>query len=224
MSTPLQDHNTTRRSDAAPTPNLSRLSLAETMDMIRWDIAVNRGWSFDHLRAWALLIEVRLEQYIYGRVNTATTLGKAIWGLTRFAGSVFQWLLGHCNIPGSTRIGRGLRLPHPQNIVIAYLTDIGEFCTIYHDVSIVWNGFIQTRPNRPRIGNRVLIGAKVLIIGDLEIGDDVLIGAGTIVPKSVPAFSRVTNQPARIQHRPISADAIEAGTPRHLEKPYDIWL
>jgi putative colanic acid biosynthesis acetyltransferase WcaB len=215
--------NPKTKSHAADDSNVPSISLAEMVELIRWDMRVNRGWSFDHLRARVLLIEIRLEQYIHGRANKNTLMGHLLWSVTRFAGSIFQWLLGHCNIPGSIRIGRGMRLPHPQNIVIAYRAEIGDFCTVYHDVSIVWNGFVPTKMNRPRIGDRVMIGAKALVIGDVEIGDDVLIGAGAIVPKSVPASSRVVNEPARIHHRPITPNAPEAGSPEHLEEPYSIW-
>lgn len=199
------------------------LSLKQTVDLIRWDLQVNRGWSFDHLRAQLLLIEVRAEQYIYSKMKRQSTGGSLAWGITRFVGSIYQWALGQCNIPGSIQIGRGLRLPHPQNIVIAYRAHIGEFCTIYHDVSIVWNGFVKTKPNSPHIGNRVMIGTKAIIIGDVEIGDDVLIGAGAIVPKSVPAQSRVINEAAHVQPRPISTAAAEPGSEEHIKKPYSIW-
>ena len=213
--------NPKERTPNIPTRNSQ--SLTQTLELIRWDLRVNRGWSLDHLRARLLLVEVRAEQYIYSQLNTESTIGSLLWGVTRFVGSIFQWLLGQCNIPGTIRIGRGLRLPHPQNIVIAYRADIGEFCTIYHGVSIVWNGFVKMKPNRPAIGDRVMIGTRAIIIGDVEIGDDVLIGAGAIVPKSVPSSSRVINEPASIQERPIAPAAAEAGSVEHIEKPYSIW-
>ena len=72
-------------------------------------------------------------------------------------------------------------------------SDIGEFCTIYHNVSISWNGFIPIKPHSPKIGDKVLIGNNSIIIGDVTIGSDVLIGAGTVVYRSVPYYSRVTS-------------------------------
>lgn len=199
------------------------MSFQNLLYLISWDLRVNRGWGLDAIRAKLLLIEIRIEQYIYRNVDRDNPVGALIWYLCRFLGSIFQWLLCNSNIPGSVTIGRGLRLPHPQNIVIAYHSDIGEFCTIYHDVSIVWNGFIKAVPGRPKIGNGVLIGTRALLIGDLVVGDNVLIGGGAIVPKSVPSESRVVSPPAQVSPRPISDRAAEPGSERHLRDPYAIW-
>lgn len=195
----------------------------ELFDLIRWDFQVNRGWSIDHLRARLLLLEIRIEQYLYQKLNQIPGVGSVLWLLVRFWGSVYQLLLCASNIPGTVKIGRGLRLPHPQNIVIAFHSEIGEFCTIYHEVSIVWNGFIKPIPTRPKIGDRVLIGTRALIVGDVVIGDDVLIGAGAIVPKSVPSQSRVTSAPAKIQPRPLPEERTEGGSEEFLRDPYSIW-
>ena len=41
------------------------MNLSQLGDLISWDIRINCGASFDSLRAMLLLIEVRLEQYVY---------------------------------------------------------------------------------------------------------------------------------------------------------------
>jgi hypothetical protein len=78
--------------------------------LIGWDFRVNRGVSFDSLRAKLLLVELRAEQYIYSKLYRPASLRSLIWYLCRFLGSVFQWFLCSSNIPGSATIGRGLRL------------------------------------------------------------------------------------------------------------------
>jgi putative colanic acid biosynthesis acetyltransferase WcaB len=50
----------------------------------------------------------------------------------------------------------------------------------------------------PRIGNNVDIGAQVCIIGNIEIGNNVIIGVGSIVVKSIPANCVVVGNLARI--------------------------
>lgn len=50
----------------------------------------------------------------------------------------------------------------------------------------------------PRIGNYVILGANVCIVGDIEIGNNVMIGAGAVVTKSVPDNCVVGGVPARI--------------------------
>jgi serine O-acetyltransferase len=199
------------------------MRMAELVELMRWDLRVNRGASFDRLRAMLLLIEIRLEQYIYQKVGRRSGLSHMLYWLARFLGSAFQWFLCHSNVPGSVSIGRGLRLPHPQNIIIGYCTEMGEFCTIYQNVSIVWNGFESTVPSRPKIGNQVLLGAGVTILGDLSIGSYSLVGAGTVVTRSIPEFSRVTGGHPSISPRFPSSDAAVPGSERHLRDPYSIW-
>lgn len=50
----------------------------------------------------------------------------------------------------------------------------------------------------PRIGNYVEFGANVCVIGDIEIGNNVKIGSGAVVVKSVPDNSVVVGVPAKV--------------------------
>lgn len=196
---------------------------AELVDLIRWDRRVNPATSWDGIRAQLLLVELRCEQYLYQRTGRGSgPITGALWTLARALGSLWQWILGGTNIPGSTVIGRGLRLPHPQNVIVAAGSRLGEFCTLYQNVSIARDGFQPTGAPSPRLGDRVLVGAGAVVIGDVEVGAGVLIGAGAVVARSVPAGSRVTVQCAVTPRRPAIA-AAEPGGERHLRDPYSIW-
>jgi serine acetyltransferase len=199
------------------------MTVKELLELMRWDLRVNSGLSFDSLRAMLLLIEIRLEQYVYQAVRGRSGPPQVLYWVIRFIGSIFQWFLCHSNVPGSVSIGRGLRLPHPQNIIIGYCAEIGEFCTIYQNVSIVWNGFKPTRPSRPSIGDQVLLGTGAVILGDLCIGSYTLVGAGTVVAQSIPAFSLVTGGHPLVSPRFPSSAAAVPGSKRHLQDPYSIW-
>jgi putative colanic acid biosynthesis acetyltransferase WcaB len=50
----------------------------------------------------------------------------------------------------------------------------------------------------PSIGNNVDIGSNVCIIGKVEIGDNVIIGAGSVVVKNIPSNCVVVGNPAKI--------------------------
>lgn len=47
-------------------------------------------------------------------------------------------------------------------------------------------------------GGGVKIGAYAIILGDIEIGENAVIGAGAVVTKSIPAGATVVGNPARI--------------------------
>lgn len=54
---------------------------------------------------------------------------------------------------------------------------------------------------RPTVGNRVSIYTGAVVFGGIRIGDDVVIGAGAVVNKDVPAGCTVAGNPARIVRR-----------------------
>lgn len=77
--------------------------------------------------------------------------------------------------------------PHPIGIVIGKDAEIGENCTIYQNVTIGAKNKAESAEGKyPKIGNNVIIYANSLIIGNLRIGDNSIIGAGTCVRHDLP--------------------------------------
>lgn len=79
-------------------------------------------------------------------------------------------------------VGKGFSIAHYGLLVINGNTLIGENCRIQEGVCI---GATNGSDKAPRIGNNVFIGSGAKIIGDIEIADDVAIGAGAVVLKSI---------------------------------------
>lgn len=88
---------------------------------------------------------------------------------------------------------RSIILPHPYNVVVHGHTPIGVDCVIYHGVTVGADG----AGGVPRLGDRVVVFAGACILGDVEIGDDAVIGANSVVLKSVPAGATAVGVPAR---------------------------
>jgi serine O-acetyltransferase len=84
--------------------------------------------------------------------------------------------------------GPGLSIAHRGTIVVNGATKIGANCRIHVCVNIGASG---GNPRAPRIGNNVYIAPGAKIFGDIEIADDVIIGANAVVNKSF-AVSGIT--------------------------------
>ena len=103
-------------------------------------------------------------------------------------------------------------------------TTIGKFCSIGSDVRIglgmhptdfisTFPAFFSTRKQcqitfadrdyyeengRNEIGNDVWIGANAIILGNIKIGDGVIVGAGAVVTKDVDPYSVIGGVPAKL--------------------------
>ncbi|GLR08163.1 serine acetyltransferase [Mixta theicola] len=83
------------------------------------------------------------------------------------------------------RIGAGMKINHGYGIVIRPECVIGKNLNIRHGVTIgrKTNGDCN---GLTVIGDNVDIGAQVCIIGDVKIGNDVMIGAASFINKDIP--------------------------------------
>lgn len=99
-----------------------------------------------------------------------------------------------------TQIGKGLYLGHPYNITINPKAIIGSNCNIHKGVTIGQENR-GTRKGVPVIGNKVWIGVNATIVGNVVIGDDVLIAPNTYVNRDIPSHSVVFGNPCIIKNR-----------------------
>mgnify|MGYP001267637452 CR=1 FL=1 len=98
--------------------------------------------------------------------------------------------------PGAT-IGRRLFIDHGAGVVIGETTVIGDDVTLYHGVTLggtTWN----KEKRHPTLGDKVLVGAGAKVLGNIELGDNVRVGANSVVVKDVPACCTVVGIPGRI--------------------------
>ena len=77
--------------------------------------------------------------------------------------------------------GEGLSIAHWGPIVVHPNARIGKNCRIHQCVTI---GATNGRYEAPVIGNNVFIGPCSSIIGEITIGNDIAIGANSVVTKS----------------------------------------
>lgn len=113
---------------------------------------------------------------------------KFIWKL--------QYLFFNCSVPASCEIGKGTEFGYGGiGVVLHPRTVIGNNCIIGQGVTIGGkSGWYEV----PVIGDNVHIHAGARIIGPVRIGDNVEIGANSVVVKDVPSNCVVAGVPARI--------------------------
>ena len=77
---------------------------------------------------------------------------------------------------------------------------MGYDCIVYQNVTIGAKDTINyLTANYPQIGNNVTIYPNAVIIGDIYIGDNSIIGAGSIVLTDIPPNSIAYGNPAKVK-------------------------
>ncbi|HTF99004.1 MAG TPA: serine O-acetyltransferase EpsC [Nitrospirota bacterium] len=113
------------------------------------------------------------------------------------ATSQFARLLTGIEIhPGAT-IGSGLFIDHGMGVVIGETTEIGDNVTLFQGVTLGGTGK-QRGKRHPTLGNHVVVGTGAKVLGPINIGDYVKIGANSVVLQDVPDHSTVVGIPGRI--------------------------
>jgi serine O-acetyltransferase len=95
------------------------------------------------------------------------------------------------------RIGEGFYIGHFGTIIVSVNAVIGRNCNIAPGVTI---GATRRgdKAGAPRIGDYVWIGTNAVLVGNITIGNDVLIAPGAYVNFDVPDHSLVIGNPGKI--------------------------
>ncbi len=114
--------------------------------------------------------------------------------LARLLSQISRFFTGIEIHPGAT-IGKGLFIDHGMGVVIGETAEIGDDVLIYHGVTLGGTGK-DTGKRHPTVGNNVVIGCGAKVLGPINIGDNVKIGANSVVLKDVPDDSTTVGIPA----------------------------
>ena len=99
--------------------------------------------------------------------------------------------------PGA-QIGRRFFIDHGMGVVIGATAEIGDDVMLYHGVTLGGRSMEKVK-RHPTLGSRVTVGAGAKILGPIEVGDEVQIGANSVVVKAVPSGAIATGIPARVR-------------------------
>lgn len=139
--------------------------------------------------------QYRLAHYIYTNVT---------WKLFRLPLLFFTliWqkmieIVTGISISSSVKIGHSFYIGHFGGIIINANAIIGNNCNISQGVTIGVSGHDEKR-GTPVLGNDVYIGANTVVAGKINVGNNVLIGACSMVKNSLPDNSVALGVPAII--------------------------
>lgn len=116
-------------------------------------------------------------------------------------------------IPWNTEIGPGLFINHPYGITINCFAKIGKNCNLSKNV-LIGQELRGQRRGSPTLGNNVYVGINSAIVGNIKIGDDVLIAPNSFVNCDIPSHSVVFGNPCIIKHK-------ENATQAYIKNPID---
>ena len=101
--------------------------------------------------------------------------------------------------PGA-EVGHRFFIDHGMGVVIGETTIIGDDVTLYQGVTLGGTGK-ETGKRHPTIRNNAVIGAGARVLGNIVIGENSRIGAGSVVLRDVPDNSTVVGVPGHIVFR-----------------------
>lgn len=116
---------------------------------------------------------------------------------------IYKWRklrrMTHIQISPSTKIGPGFYIGHLGRVVIHPHVIIGKNCNVATGVTI-GKEIRGKRSGVPTLGDNVWIGTNAVIVGNITIGNDVLIAPLSFVNFNVPDHSIVVGNPATIHY------------------------
>jgi len=118
----------------------------------------------------------------------------------RFLARLLSFLartLTNVDIHPGARIGRRFFIDHGACVVIGETAEVGDDVTLYHGVTLGGTSWSKGK-RHPTLGDGVVVGAGAKILGPIEVGDRVRVGANSVVVKNVPSDRTVVGVPGRI--------------------------
>jgi serine O-acetyltransferase len=109
-------------------------------------------------------------------------------------------LLTAIEIHPGAKIGRRLFIDHGMGVVIGETSIVGEDVTLYQGVTLGGTGK-ELGKRHPTLLDSVVVGSGAKILGNITVGRNCRIGAGSVVLRNVPDDSTVVGVPGHIIFR-----------------------
>jgi len=117
----------------------------------------------------------------------------------RFLSQVARLLTGIEIHPGA-QIGRRVFIDHGAGVVIGETAIVGNDVTLYQGVTLGGTGHEHGK-RHPTLRDGVFVGSNAQVLGNICIGENSRVGAGSVVLRDVPPNSTVVGVPAHIVYQ-----------------------
>lgn len=143
---------------------------------------------------WAI-IQYRVANFVFEKVKIPV-FRQVFLFLCLLWRKIIEFTTG-ISIPASATIGHSFYIGHFGGIILNSKTILGNNCNIAQGVTIGVSGIGKKR-GVPVIGDNVFIGVNSVVAGKIVIGNDVLIGACSLVNTDVDDNSVMLGVPAKM--------------------------
>jgi serine O-acetyltransferase len=131
-------------------------------------------------------------------------ISHSLWGAklrlpARILSQIARFYTGVDIHPGAT-LGHRLFIDHATGVVIGETAIVGDDVTLYQGVTLGGTGKGHGK-RHPTVCDRVFIGNNANVLGNITIGENSRVGAGSVVLSDVPPDSTVVGVPAHIVYR-----------------------
>ncbi|HEY6338272.1 MAG TPA: serine O-acetyltransferase [Candidatus Sulfotelmatobacter sp.] len=125
-------------------------------------------------------------------------------------------LMTGIEIHPAAQVGRRLFIDHGLGVVIGETAVVGDDVTLYQGVTLGGTGKEQGK-RHPTIENEVVVGSGAKILGNITVGRNCRIGAGSVVLRNVPENSTVVGVPGHIIFR--NGERVVITDPKQINDP-----
>jgi serine O-acetyltransferase len=129
-----------------------------------------------------------------------------------------QWarLLTGIEIHPGAQIGHRLFIDHGMGVVIGETAVVGDDVTLYQGVTLGGTGKEKGK-RHPTIGNGVVVGTGAKVLGNITVGDNCRVGAGSVVLRTIPDNSTIVGVPGHIVLR--NGKRVVISDPKEISDP-----
>jgi serine O-acetyltransferase len=133
----------------------------------------------------------RISNFLYNKVPVVGNLLSVVF-------EYLNIILYSCDVSRKCTIGSGFMIVHCAGIIIGERVKVGKNCKIFNCVNLGNKNTETGEDKQPIIKNDVVLGAGAKCLGDIEIGNNVTIGANSVVLTDVPDHCIAVGVPAKV--------------------------